>query len=73
MEVGFDVLGLLTMEASREPPGNGDDDRVDGDDAERCADSVNECSSAAVASRDSRISPLGESLNSCTPTVHPER
>jgi hypothetical protein len=42
MEVGFDVLGLLTTVASRDPPGNGDDDRVDGDDAERYADNVNE-------------------------------
>jgi hypothetical protein len=73
MDVGFEVLGLLTKEASREPPGKGDEDRVEGDEADRYAESVNECSSAAVAKRDSSSSPLSVSLSSCTPTVHPER
>jgi hypothetical protein len=58
MDVGFDVPGLLASDASREPPGNGDEDRVVGDDAERYAESVKECSSAAVANRDSSSSPL---------------
>lgn len=54
--------------------GKGDDDgRVGGEDAEREEERVKECSSAAVASRDSRTSPLCDSLSSCTPTVHPEK
>jgi hypothetical protein len=73
MDVGLEVLGLLAEDASLEPPGNGDEGRVIGEEAERCADSVNECSSAAVASRDSSSSPLWDSLSSWTPTVHPER
>lgn len=73
MEVGFDELGLLVRDASRVWPGNGEEDLVVGDDADRCAESVSECSSAAVASREASSSPLWESLSSCTPTVHPER
>lgn len=73
MEVGFDVPGLLIREASLEAPGNGDEARVVGEDMERYADSVNECSSAAVASRDSINSPWCVSRSSCTPTVQPDR
>jgi len=73
MEVGFDVLGLLAKDASGALPVKGEEDLVDGDDAERWAESVNECSSAAVASRESINSPLCESLSSWTPTVHPDR
>lgn len=72
MEVGFAVLGMLVKPFSR-LPGNGDDDRVVHDDVDRYADSVKECSSAAVASRDSSNSPFSESLSSWTPTVQPER
>jgi hypothetical protein len=58
MDVGFDALGLLTSDVSREPLGNGDEDRVVGDDAERYAERVKDRSSAAVANRDSSSSPL---------------
>jgi hypothetical protein len=64
MEVGFDELGLLVRDASRVWPGNGEEGLVVGDDADRCAESVKECSSAAVASREANSSPLWESLNS---------
>ena len=73
MEVGFDELGLLATDASRFRPGKGEDDLVDGEDTERYAESVKECSSAAVASRDASSSPSWESLSSCTPIVHPVR
>jgi hypothetical protein len=64
---------VLGTGVSREQPRCGDDDRVLGDDAERYADNVKDCLSAAVARRDSSNSPLGDNLSSCTPTVHPER
>jgi len=73
IDVGLDRLGVIASEASRVVPGKGDDDRVEGDEADRNSDRVNECSSAAVDSRDSSSSPLCDSLSSCTPTVHPDR
>jgi hypothetical protein len=73
MEVGFDLLGPLGREVSRVPPRKGDGERVEDEDAERHAERVNACSSAAVASRESRSSPVGDNLSSCTPTVQPER
>jgi hypothetical protein len=64
MDVGFELLGVLVNEGSRDVPDNGDDERVDGDDADRYAERVKECSSAAVASRDPRSSPLCERFSS---------
>ena len=57
MDVGFDEFGLPAKNASRVLPGKGDDARVDGEEADRYADNVNEFSSEAVASLDSRSSP----------------
>jgi hypothetical protein len=73
MEVGFDRPGPLGRDPSLGVPGKGDGERVEGEGADRHAESVKACSSAAVANRDSRSSPVGESLSSCTPTVHPDR
>jgi hypothetical protein len=73
MDVGFDLLGPLGRGDSLVPSWKGDGKRVDRDDAERHADKVKECSSAAVANRDSNRSPLCESRSSCRPTVHPDR
>jgi hypothetical protein len=67
------VLGLPANVASREIPGNGDEDRVEGDDAERCVDNVEARVSVAVVRRDSSSSPSCESRSSCTPTVQPDR
>ena len=72
MEVGFDLLGPLGARASSARSGKGDDERAD-EEAARYVESVNECSSAAVASRDSIRSPLCESMSSCTPTVQPDK
>jgi hypothetical protein len=73
MEVGFDVAEVLAWNASRVFPASGEDDLVDGDDADRDAESINGCSSAAVASRESSSSPWSESLSSCNPTLQPLR
>jgi hypothetical protein len=72
MDVGFDLLGPLGADASCALFGGGDGGRLS-DEVERYAESVNECSSAAVANRDSTNSPLCDSISSCTPTVQPDR
>lgn len=64
MDVGFEFLEVFTNGVSRGVPGNGEDERVVDEDVERYAESVKECSSAAVASRDPRSSPLSERLSS---------
>lgn len=55
---------MLVIEGSHNMPVNGDEERVFGEDAELYADSVKECSSAAVASRDPSNSPLCERFSS---------
>lgn len=73
MEVGFDVLALRFKDICRGPLSEGEELRVEGDDADRYVESVKECSSEAVANLDCSSSPLSESRNSCTPTVQPVR
>ena len=40
MEVGLELLGELLEKGSRDTPGSGEDDRVVGEDKERCPDKV---------------------------------
>ena len=72
MEVGFDRLGPLGTDASLALLDEGDGGSLS-DEVERYAESLKECSSAAVANRDSIKSPLCDSISSCTPTVQPDR
>jgi hypothetical protein len=72
MDVGFDLLGPLGVRPSMAVSSKGDDERAE-EEASRYVERVNECSSAAVANRDSIRSPLCESISSCTPTVQPDK
>ena len=64
IDVGCELLGAPIKDGSRGVPGNGEDERVDGDEADRNAERVKECSSAAVASREPRSLPSCERFNS---------